>query len=281
MTKKQKPTPPVPRSPTASRGLVVALDESKKNVKPVASPNQVKSDAVSRLMLSAGFNSIAVVDAYTGSMIEGKDFGSLMETLAAEIGDVQAGDMKRAEAMLYGQAHALQAVFVRFARLANGQTQVQQWEAFMRMAMKAQNQCRMTLETLSALKNPPVVYAKQANINNGGQQQVNNGIPAPAAPAQAAKPITEQTELLEASHGERMDTRATSSTGGADPHLEAVGEVHRTAHVGRQEANGTQRMEGRKVARAARAAQGGELDAAGPAKRTGTAVRGVTRTRAR
>ena len=42
----------------------------------------------------------------------------------------------------------------------------------MRMAMKAQNQCRMTLETLATIKNPPVVFAKQANINNGGQQQV-------------------------------------------------------------------------------------------------------------
>jgi hypothetical protein len=46
----------------------------------------------------------------------------------------------------------------------------------MRMAMRAQNQCRMTLETLATIKNPPVVYAKQANINNGGQQQVNNGV---------------------------------------------------------------------------------------------------------
>ena len=53
----------------------------------------------------------------------------------------------------------------------------------MRMAMKAQNQCRMTLETLATIKNPPVVFARQANINNGGQQQVNNGVkPAAALP---------------------------------------------------------------------------------------------------
>jgi hypothetical protein len=46
---------------------------------------------------------------------------------------------------------------------------------------KAQNQCRMTLETLSTIKNPPVVYAKQANIAHG-PQQVNNGT-APASHA--------------------------------------------------------------------------------------------------
>jgi hypothetical protein len=44
----------------------------------------------------------------------------------------------------------------------------------MRVALKAQNQCRMTLETLATVTNPRVVYAKQANIANG-PQQVNNG----------------------------------------------------------------------------------------------------------
>ena len=46
------------------------------------------------------------------------------------------------------------------------------------MALRAQNQCRMTLETIATIKNPSVVFAKQANIA-AGHQQVNNG------PAQA------------------------------------------------------------------------------------------------
>jgi hypothetical protein len=33
----------------------------------------------------------------------------------------------------------------------------------MRMALRAQNQCRGNLETLAALKNPQVIFAKQAN----------------------------------------------------------------------------------------------------------------------
>ncbi len=36
-------------------------------------------------------------------------------------------------------------------------------EGFMRMALRAQSQCRTTLETLAAIKNPPSVYARQAN----------------------------------------------------------------------------------------------------------------------
>jgi hypothetical protein len=50
------------------------------------------------------------------------------------------------------------------------------FERYLRLALKAQNQCRATLETLAAIKNPPVVFTKQANINHGnGNQQINNG----------------------------------------------------------------------------------------------------------
>ena len=58
----------------------------------------------------------------------------------------------------------------------------------MRMAMKAQSQCRMTIETLATLKNPQVVFAKQANINNGGQQQVNNRVATDTSRARESEP---------------------------------------------------------------------------------------------
>jgi len=54
------------------------------------------------------------------------------------------------------------------------------------MALKAQNQCRMTLKTLATIKNPHVEFARQANINNAGQQQVNNGAAADPAYAHLA-----------------------------------------------------------------------------------------------
>jgi len=48
------------------------------------------------------------------------------------------------------------------------------WCPTLRLAFKTQTQCRATLETLSALKNPPVVYARQTNFANG-PHQLNNG----------------------------------------------------------------------------------------------------------
>jgi hypothetical protein len=76
-----------------------------------------------------------------------------------------------------GQVTALNVMFGELSRraAANMGEYLQTSELYLRMAFKAQNQCRMTLETLSNIKNPPVVYAKQANIANG-PQQVNNGI---------------------------------------------------------------------------------------------------------
>lgn len=75
------------------------------------------------------------------------------------------------------QATALDAIFTALAHRAsvNLGHYPETAERYLRMALKAQSQCRMTLESLATIKNPPVVYARQANINHGGQQQVNNG----------------------------------------------------------------------------------------------------------
>jgi hypothetical protein len=143
------------------------------------------------------------------------------------------------EAMLYSQATALQAIFTNLARRANSQDYLKQWEAYLRMALKAQAQCRVTLEALAEIKNPrPVAFVKQANIAHG-PQQVNNGQGAgidgsqnaqARAGAHAGNSETGQTELLGVNNGERMDTRAAQASGGADPQLATVGTIDRPAH---------------------------------------------------
>ena len=92
-------------------------------------------------------------------------------------------------------------------RRATSQEYLKQWEAYMRIGMKAQNQCRMTLETLATIKNPPVVIARQANINNGGRQQVNNGVVPPRLPSQA--PDAEAVARLPEGESEVADQPAS------------------------------------------------------------------------
>ncbi len=153
------------------------------------------------------------------------DIPSMMDELRAQAEAVNRGDLTHVEAMLMNQATALQTLFARLTERAMGQQHMPNLESFMRMALRAQSQCRATLETLANIKNPPVVFAKQANIAHG-HQQVNNGT---APHAHAEKTVIQQNELLEAQHGgETMDIRTAGATIGADPAMATVGEINRT-----------------------------------------------------
>lgn len=158
--------------------------------------------------------------------------------LQASARAVHGGDLSAAESLLMSQAVALNMIFGELARRSavNMGEHFDAHERYMRLALKAQGQCRATLETLAAIKNPPVLFAKQANINNGGQQQVNNGTASasgtPVMP-HASEPQTQSrpNELLEdQSHDNRMDTGATRAAGRADSHLAPVGAVDGAAH---------------------------------------------------
>lgn len=141
------------------------------------------------------------------------DIGSLMSELSMQMNIVKSGNMGRPEAMLLAQAHTLDTLFNNLARRAQNQQYLKQFETNLRLAFKAQSQCRATLETLAALKNPPAIFAKQANISNG-HQQINNGVPATHTEKTQNKP---NELLVEAQHGgETLDTRTTSATIGKD-----------------------------------------------------------------
>ena len=94
-------------------------------------------------------------------------------------------------------------------------------DRYLRLALKAQAQCRATIETLAAMKNPPVVFARQANISNG-PQQVNNGQP-PRAEEKQNLP----NELLEEGDGQRLDDGTAFATVRSDQDLVPVEERKR------------------------------------------------------
>lgn len=160
------------------------------------------------------------------------DLGELIDKLLKAGDAVTKGDMGHAERMLAAQAHALDSMFSSLARRARAQDKLPQYEAHMKFALRAQAQCRATLETLATIKNPPVVFAKQANIA-AGHQQVNNGLPAPVACGKNEKP---QTELLEPPHEkpEWMDAGTARAAVHRDPPLETVDAIHRPANAGRK-----------------------------------------------
>lgn len=153
--------------------------------------------------------------------------GELKQQTAA----VHADDLSRAEGMLISQAHTLDGLFAKLASKALAAGHLDAMDRYMRLALKAQNQARATLQTLGELKAPKqIAFVKQANIGN--QVQVNNG--AASQPARTRKNKKAQNELLEVEHGERLDTRAQGSAGGADPAMATLETKHRAEKPGRQ-----------------------------------------------
>ena len=190
----------------------------KKKRQPATKDKKDLKDGYAKAVLSPSISASAVVEQY-GNALFGKgnlDIHTLEKAVKESTEAIHNGNMKAVEAMLYGQAVALQTMFVNLARRADCQQgRLDNIEALMKLAFRAQNQCRMTLETLSNVKNPPVVYARQANITSG-PQQVNNGL------THATEKNTTQNELLEDSHVKRLDERTQGQTGRLDTHMETV-----------------------------------------------------------
>jgi hypothetical protein len=185
-------------------------------------------DYKAKLATSPSANSAAVIDAYSGSVF-GKDanMSLVIDNLRDTFKEVGEGDMHKVEAMLISQATALQTIFTSLARRAANQEQMRHYETFMTMALKAQSQSRATLTALVDLKFPRnATFVKQANIANG-PQQVNNGAQHADATSPAKEIQTEQSELLEHQHGQRLDTGTQGKTIGNDPQLETVGKINR------------------------------------------------------
>jgi hypothetical protein len=124
--------------------------------------------------------------------------------------------------MLMIQAHTLDAIFNNLAQRAASAKLLSQLEQYMRLALKAQSQCRATLESLAAIKNPPIVYAKQANIANG-PQQINNGI----QPQRARENEIEQTQLSGDAYELLPDTQKSANAYRVSPTLDALEVVQR------------------------------------------------------
>ena len=151
-------------------------------------------------------------------------------TLKKRVDTTHGGDLKHAESTLTAQAATLDAIFNEMARRAalNMGEYLDATERYMRLALKAQGQCRATLETLAAIKNPPVIFAKQANIAHG-PQQINNKTTTRNTSTHARKTETLQNELLEDSgHGStHMDAGATTTPARGYTAVEALEPIHR------------------------------------------------------
>lgn len=158
------------------------------------------------------------------NLAEDIDTPTILELLRSQATTVKAGDLGQAEAMLINQASALQALFVRLCERSMQQEHLPNLEGLLRLALRAQSQCRATLEALAIIKSPPTVYARQANVTTG-PQQINNTL---ALHRGAQENRIEQNQLLEEQLEQRMDSGAEGAAGVGDSAMAALGKLNRT-----------------------------------------------------
>lgn len=180
------------------------------------------------ISLSPTILNALTTQTFSKNMMGEIDITEAVNVMSEKVSNVNAGNLNDLEATLTAQTVSLNTIFNELARRAalNMGTHMQVTESYMRLALKAQSQCARTIEVLAAMKNPPVVFAKQANISHG-HQQVNNSIQQ-TMPTHAEKTIIQPNELIEINNGsEKMDSRATKTTIPNDKAMAAVETQHR------------------------------------------------------
>ncbi len=185
--------------------------------------DQTKEEAIAEFNSKSEFLSTAVKESFDIGLGDDFDFQANMKVLERATKQIKSGDLSKIEEMYISQAMALEVMFASLARRAKVQDKLLQYETHMRLALKAQNQCRATLQALVQLKQPVnTQFIKQANIAQG-HQQVNN---------LAEKNITPQNELLKDEYA-KLDSRAATKTKRANTELEALDKINRRQNTGR------------------------------------------------
>ena len=149
------------------------------------------------------------------------------------IGDaVVGGDVSDCERLLAAQVAALNWVFAAYARRAAlcVDQNLDDSETHLRLALRAQGQCRVTVEALHSMKHPrQVAFVSQTNV--GQNVQVNNG-PAVAttdAPMRSGKAEFRESKLLRTSDGARVEPGTTGYAGRSDSTVVPLATVNRAA----------------------------------------------------
>jgi hypothetical protein len=150
------------------------------------------------------------------------DHSALWNVLRSSTSEIEGKDLARGVRMLAIQAHTLDGIYNSLVRDALDAEWLSRSETLLKLAFRAQSQCRATWETIALVQNPPLAsYVKQANIAHG-HQQVNN------APAIArARDRKSPSKLLDKTNHEPddwMDRRAPQATGRDHSPVEAMDE---------------------------------------------------------
>ncbi|MBY0498770.1 MAG: hypothetical protein K2P74_04015 [Nitrosomonas sp.] len=183
--------------------------------------NKSKERKIIEVQLSPTLLNTLTAQTFTKSIVGEVDLTEAVEIMKEKSAKIVDGDLSELETTLTAQVISLNAIYTTLARRSMNCEYINQVETNLRLALKAQAQCARTIEILATMKNPPIVYAKQANIAQG-HQQINNN----TSPTHAGENINSSNELLSENNNETLDTRGTIETGSINQELAAVETLH-------------------------------------------------------
>lgn len=137
--------------------------------------DETGAQAMARKLLEPHLRHALSASAYAGRVLGSDieapgimDFVDHVKTTAAK---AEAGDLAIASQILASQALTLDAMFGEMARRAanNMGEYIDAAERYGRLALKAQSNCRATLETLAKLHQPREQTVRHVHVNEGGQ----------------------------------------------------------------------------------------------------------------
>lgn len=138
-------------------------------------PDETGAQAMARKLLEPQFRHALSASAFAGKALGGSlEAPGLMDYVThvqKATGKAEAGDLAIASRMLAAQAITLDSMFTELARRAalNMGEYINAAERYGRLALKAQSNCRTTLEALAKLHQPREQTVRHVHVNDGGQ----------------------------------------------------------------------------------------------------------------
>lgn len=139
------------------------------------SANETGAQAMARKVLEPHLRHAVTASAFAGNVL-GNDFEGpgLMDYVSHELvltAKAESGDLTVASRLLAAQAITLDSMFTELAKraAANMGGYMNAAERYGRLALKAQSNCRATLETLAKLHQPREQTVRHVHVNEGGQ----------------------------------------------------------------------------------------------------------------
>ncbi len=145
--------------------------ENKDTLNVANEPGKSKERRLAEVVIDPNASAMNAVRMFSKGSFGAQDTTELFTAIAERSKAAGKGNIDPHKAMLAAQAETLNAIFTEMARRAalNMGEYIGATESYMRLGLKAQAQCRASIEALDKLNNQRVQTVRHVHVNEGAQ----------------------------------------------------------------------------------------------------------------